>query len=343
MLIKTISLTNFRNHDTYKLNCKPTTTLILGANGCGKTSVLEAIYILTQGKSFRATDPDILKRGTKFYRIELEYNNGEKNIAIYDGIRKKFQILDKNTYRLPNKNKYPVILFLPSDLNLISGSPSSRRKYFDRFFSILNSKYSTSINKYEKALLQRNKLLKEDSITPIDVFPWNVLLAKNGAMLSSLRQNFINQINESLTSTYHSIADNQDEVLIEYQTETITNNNHITENQYLQILEKNYQKDRLIGHTTFGVHRDNFEFIFNHKIANGSASRGETRSIILALKFIEARIITKELKKAPIILLDDVFSELDNERRACLIDNFKNHQVIITSVEKFTDKDIENN
>ena len=339
MLIKSISLTNFRNHDTYTLECKPTTTLILGANGCGKTSVLEAIYILTQGKSFRATDPDIIKRNTDFYRIELSYDNGEKIIATYDGTKKKYQILDKNTARLPTKNKYPIILFLPSDLNLVSGSPSSRRKYFDRFFSVLSPEYSNAINKYEKALTQRNKLLKEEFINSTTIFPWNVLLAKNGAILATLRQKFIDRINQSLENTYHSIADNQDRITLQYQTETITNDTPITENQYLQILEKNYKKDHIIGHTSFGVHRDNYEFIFNNTTADGSASRGETRSIILALKFIEAQIVMEELRKAPIILLDDVFSELDNKRRACLINNFKNHQVIITSVEKFTTKD----
>ena len=95
MLIKNISLTNFRNHSAYSLQCKPTTTLILGENGCGKTSVLEAIYILTQGKSFRATDPDIIKKNTDFYRIELIYDSGEKIIATYDTKKKSFQTLDK--------------------------------------------------------------------------------------------------------------------------------------------------------------------------------------------------------------------------------------------------------
>ncbi|MBQ8985512.1 DNA replication/repair protein RecF [Candidatus Saccharibacteria bacterium] len=336
MLIKSISLTNFRNHTKYNLECNPTTTLILGENGCGKTSVLEAIYILTQGKSFRATDPDIIKRDAEFYRIELRYDNGEKIIATYNQKKKSFEVMDKKTSRLPSKQRYPIILFLPSDLNLISGSPSSRRKYFDRFFCILNPVYASALSKYEKALSQRNKLLKENFVNPTTIFPWNILLAKNGALISKVRREYISIINNSLTTTYRSIADNQDEVELNYQTELQEN---ITENQYLSILEQNYEKDKIIGHTSFGVHKDDFEFIFNQKLADGSASRGETRSIILAIKFIEAAIIKFKLKKAPIILLDDVFSELDNERRAALINNFKNHQVIITSVEKFTTKD----
>lgn len=332
MIIKSIKLTNFRNHKSYELNCKPTTTLILGENGCGKTSVLEAIYILTQGKSFRATDPDIIKRDTDFYLIELEYDNGKKILANYDKKTKTYKVEDKKTRRLSSKHKYPVILFLPSDLNLVSGAPSRHRDYFDRFFSTLSPEYSTALNKYNKALLQRNKLLKDEFLNPASIFPWNILLAKNGVILNNLRKEFITEINQTLTSTYRSIAENQDNVKIKY----ITDINNPTENEYLNLLEKNYEKDRILGHTSFGVHRDDFEFIFNNKKADGSASRGETRSIILALKFIEAKIITEKLGKKPIILLDDVFSELDNKRRKCLINNFKNHQVIITSVEKFT-------
>ena len=122
MIIKTITLTNFRNHQTYSLKCKPDTTLILGKNGSGKTSILEAIYILTRGKSFRATDPEIIKRGTDYYRIELEYDNGEKIAAIYDEKNKTFLAADKKSRRLPKKQKYPVVLFQPADLNLINGS-----------------------------------------------------------------------------------------------------------------------------------------------------------------------------------------------------------------------------
>lgn len=332
MLIKSISLTNFRNHTTYSLECKPTTTLILGENGCGKTSVLEAIYILTQGKSFRATDPDIIKKETDFYRIELVYDNGEKIIATYDTKKKSFQTLDKKTTRLPAKKKHPVILFLPSDLNLVTGAPSRHRDYFDRFFSVLNPGYATALNKYNKALLQRNKLLKEEVIEKSAIFPWDILLAKNGVIIKKLRDELIKEINQYLTDTYHTIAENQDKVEIKYTSDF----NELTENQYLDLLEKNSEKDHFLGHTSFGVHRDDFEFIFNQKPAESTASRGETRSIILALKFVEAKIITEKLNQKPIILLDDVFSELDNKRRKCLINNFKNHQVIITSVEKFT-------
>lgn len=328
MIIKSIKLTNFRNHRNYFLECKEDTSLILGENGCGKTSVLEAIYILTRGKSFRAVDDEILKRGEEYYRIEIEYTNGEKNVATYDGKNKTFLILDKKSRRLPKKNKYPVVLFLPSDLNLISHSPSRRRDYFDKFFSQLDEKYNQDLLKYEKALKQRNEILKKDHKID-DLFSWNILLAKYGVNLSHYRKSFIQEINHELTKTYRSIAKNKDQVEINYTSEV----ENLSETEYLQKLELNYEKDHILGHTSFGVHHDDYLFLFNQKTANGSASRGETRSIILALKFIEADLIYQKLHQKPIILLDDVFSELDETRRRCLIDNFKNNQVIITSVE----------
>lgn len=334
MLLKSINLTNFRNHLDYHLDFNLDTTLILGENGCGKTSVLEAIYLLTQGKSFRTThDTDIIKTGKDFYRAELEYDTGEKAAVAYDGANKTFKILDKKVSRLLPEDRYPVILFQPSDLNLVSQSNSVRRRYFDQFFSILDPEYASAVNKYERAVIQRNKLLKTEFVNQTAMFPWNVLLTKTAIIVEKLRVEFIYQINQIFTDVYHSIANNQDMVSLRLSTEVKS----FTENEYLRTLEQNFEKDRIVGHTTFGIHRDHIEFIFNHKFADSSASRGETRSMILALKFIEAILITRKLNKKPIILLDDVFSELDNKRRAALIENFKNHQVIITSVEKFTE------
>lgn len=331
MIIKSIKLINFRNHSNYFLECD-NTSLILGKNGSGKTSVLEAIYISTRGKSFRASDSDILKHTKDFYRVELEYNNGDKIITTYDGVNKVFHISNKKHRRIPKNSKYPVVLFLPTDLNLISNSPSARREYFNRIFSEFNDNYNNCLLKYEKALKQRNELLKNEFTKKSDLFSWNLILSKYGTELYRFRQEYINEINQNLTKTYRSISKNKDEIEIKYETEIKS------EDDYLKNLENNFQKDLCLNHTSFGIHRDDFVFHFNHKPANGSASRGETRSIILALKFIEADLIYQKQNKKPIILLDDVFSELDQTRRECLIKNFKNNQVIITSVEGLKDK-----
>ncbi len=354
MIIKSVKLTNFRNHSEYKLDCNLDTTLILGENGWGKTSILEAIYCLLRGKSFRAVDAEILKRGAEYYRVELEYCDGSVVVSTFDGKDKNFLILDKKNKRLPKKNKYPVVLFLPSDLNLISSSPTRRRDYFDKVFGQFDEGYSNAILRYEKALKQRNELLKSEYVTPESLFSWNLLLAKYGSLIEEYRDRFVGEINEKITDIYRSIAENEDVVKLRLEGvyaglsrssdrnndgvisssevgENTNEGNKISEAKYLAILDKNAQKDIYLGHTSFGVHRDDFVFMFNGEVADGSASRGETRSIILALKFIEADLIYQKTHKKPVILLDDVFSELDKKRQKCLVTNFKDNQVIITS------------
>lgn len=329
MIIKNIKLVNFRNRQEYSLNFNDNITLILGDNGFGKTSILEAIYILTRGKSFRATDAEILNRGSSFYRIELEYQNGETISASYDGNNKIFHTIDKKSKRLPKNYKYPTVLFLPSDLNLISHSPGRRREYFDLLLGQLNENYSTSLSRYEKALRQRNELLKKDHKTREMMFSWDIMLSQYGTKILKIRNECVKNFNQHLTEIYQSIAENQDEVHISYKTDMET----VREDEYLKQLELSFTKDSYLGHTSFGVHRDDYVFEFNHKPANGSASRGETRSIVLALKFIEANQIYQKINQPPLILLDDVFSELDAPRRRALVKNFRDNQIIITSVE----------
>ena len=208
MIIKSLHLANFRNHATYDLACTEPISLIIGPNGCGKTSVLEAIYLLTRGKSFRATDPDIIMHGAAYYRAALEYENGETITAAYDGTTKTFTAAGHKSRRLPKKHQYPVVLFEPSDLNLISHAPSRRRTYFDRLFAELDPSYSTHLSRYEKALRQRNELLKLDTTIAGDLFSWNLLLARHGTELIKLRAHFTDVLNTHLTTTYRSIAEN---------------------------------------------------------------------------------------------------------------------------------------
>ena len=339
MIIKSVKLDNFRSHKTFLLSCWKMTTMITGKNGGGKTSILEAIYEATRGKSFRAVDREILKRGEEFYRVELNYTSGEKIVVAFEkeeskrGGRKTFLCGDKKFSRLPKKYKYPVVLFLPDDLSLVSASPSRKRDYFDRSFGQLNESYYNSLLKYNKALKQRNELLKSEFLSEESAFSWNLLLAKYGVEIRKFREKIISEINERLTEVYRGIADNKDEIFIKYEADT----EGFEESGYLSKLEKEFQRDKILGHTGFGVHKDNYNFLFNNSLADGSASRGEVRSIVIALKFIEAEMILRTLGKEPIVLLDDVFSELDETRQKSLVKNFKKNQVFITSVNGVED------
>ena len=323
-----VKLKNFRCHEDFELSCNRPTTLIVGENGSGKTSVLEAIYLALRGKSFKGVDREILRRGADFYRADIFLADAQVVVIRFDGTKKSFEIDSKKSLRLPKKNRYPVVLFEPDDLYLVGSSPSRRRDYFDDFFKQLDDNYGTSLSKYSKALKQRNDLLKDEFVSEDDLFSWNVLCAHYGTEVLKRRIAGLEKINEALTDNYRSIAKNDDVCRLDY-----LGDKDCDENKYIAILEKNFERDRLLGYTSYGVHRDDFEFVFNNERADGSASRGEIRSMILALKFIEAQVLESETGKMPVVLLDDIFSELDSSRQQHLIDNFKKYQMIVTSTD----------
>lgn len=324
-VIERVKLRYFRCHDEFDLDCRRPTTLIIGENGSGKTSILEAVYLALRGKSFKGVDKEILKRNESFYRAEIVLKDAQKIIIRFNGNKKEFEIDGKKSARLPKKNKYPVVLFEPDDIYLISSSPSRRRDYFDELFKQIDDNYGTYLSKYNKALRQRNDLLKNEIISRDDLFSWNIMCANYGTELIKWRVQNLGKINSKMTEVYRDIANNNDSCRIDYLGA------RVDENEYLNRLEMNFERDRIMGHTSFGVHRDDYEFVFNDKKADGSASRGENRSMILALKFIEAQILEKEVGKKPVVLLDDIFSELDEMRQKHLVDNFRNYQMIITS------------
>ena len=324
-IVQKVSLRNFRCHDEFELDCNRPTTLIIGENGSGKTSVLEAIYLALRGKSFKGVDKEIIQRGKDFYRAEIDLIDVQKVIIRFDGMKKSFEIDGKKSLRLPKKNRYPVVLFEPDDIYLVGSSPSRRRDYFDELFKQINENYSLALGKYNKALKQRNDLLKQENISRDDLFSWNVMCANYGAKVIFWRKQNLAKINERMTEVYQNIAKNDDKCEIKYL------GTECDENEYLQKLEQNFERDRILGYSSFGIHLDDYEFRFNDQKADGSASRGENRSMILALKFIEARILEQEIGKPPVVLLDDIFSELDEMRQKHLISNFKDYQMIITS------------
>ena len=337
MIIQSVQLVNFRSHDEFLLKCNKKTSLLIGENGSGKTSVLEAIYEALRGKSFKASDNEILKRGADFYRVELNFCDGKKTVVLFDGKKKQFLVEDKRTARLPKRNRYPVVLFLPDDLHLVATSPTKRRTYFDRVLAEFDEAYSSSLLKYEKSLKQRNELLKRyvkegeaGRISKSDFFSWNILLAKYGLEIRNRRKQYLEKLNNIYSDVYHSIVDNDDSVYLKLELF----GGEISEADYFNRLEAELSRDLVLGHTGFGIHRDDFVFLFNEREADGTASRGELRSIILAMKFIEADLIFQETGKRPVVLLDDVFSELDNMRQKSLVKNFKDNQVIMTSVEE---------
>jgi DNA replication and repair protein RecF len=326
-MITHLRVQNVRIHQDAQLNLLPHTTVITGANGSGKTSLIEAIYIALRGTSFKGADGDVLRREASWYRIDLVDEDGERTVK-FDPNRtsgkKQFVIDGKTHYRLLPKHKRPVVLFEPNDLRLLHGAPSRRRDYIDTFISQIDPTYAGVLRRYERALKQRNNLLKQHQVSKDELFVWDVALSEYGASIIEKRGATVQRINDELEATYRTIAGTGDVVSVQYPYEA-------SQQRLLAELHAHAQKDIFVGYTSVGPHRHDIHFMFGNSPALSVASRGEVRSILLALKFIEVAIMQSTLGQKPIILLDDVFSELDATRQKHLVNNFKDYQVVITS------------
>lgn len=338
--VKKLHVLNIRSHNEYSIELSPEVTIITGANGSGKTSLLEAVYLSLQGSSFKGSDGDMLKREAPWWRIQIILQDLDERVVKFDPSkttsRKQFVIDSKTTARIPAKLKHPVVLFEPEDLRLLHGSPTRRRQFIDRFISQLNPLYGPSLRKYERALKQRNNLLKNAYIADDQLFAWNVALAEHGAYIIEQRIAFIEQINQNLAALYQEIAGTHDDVSIHYSHTFVGD----VKQKLLNELHTHLDRDRYLGNTSIGPHRHDVIFEINNSPALSTASRGEARTIVLALKFLEVEIIQQLTAKQPIILLDDVFSELDATRQKLLTSQLKGHQIIITSATSHAGDDL---
>jgi DNA replication and repair protein RecF len=330
-VVNKLSVQHIRSHDRFVAEFSPQVTVITGKNGSGKTSLIEAIYLALQGGSFKGTDSDMLRSNKSWWRIDVLFEDENKRTISYDSTkesgRKKFMIDDHTSYRLPAKYKYPVVLFEPDDLRLLHGSPTRRRQFIDRFISQLDPAYGPALRKYERALKQRNNLLKKPHTDPDELFVWNIALSEYGSYIIEKRIVFIEQINATINDAYKDISDAGDVITVHYSHTFIGD----IKQKLLSELERASARDSIVGSTSVGPHRHDVIFLFNNSPALSVASRGEVRTIVLALKFLEVDIIEQIMNLKPIILLDDVFSELDAHRQKALSDHVRAHQIIITT------------
>ena len=338
MILKTLRVQNFRTHSDFILEIGEKSTLISGANGSGKTSLLEAIYFALQGTSFRSSDKEILRNdGSSWFRIDLKDSKDSLRTIIFNNAvqksKKQFLVDGNKKARLNANLRIPVVLFEPDDLQLLSGSPTRRRNFLDYFLSQIFPSFQLALTRYNKALKQRNNLLKRDNVSKDELFPWNLMLAEYGAEIISKRQDFLELLNSKIEEVYFEISGVKDEIEIDYLGEKVS------KNEILAILSENIERDKILGYTNFGPHKHDIQFIFNKKPAQNVASRGENRSLVLALKFIETDILADLTSKRPIVLLDDVFSELDDERQKLLTKHFSKYQTIITSTNEIKVED----
>ena len=328
MIIRSLTVENVRSHRKFSRVFSRAVTVVTGPNGSGKTTLIEAVTMALSGHSFKGNDQELLRRDTEWWRIDLQLDDQVRTVKYQPDSPKKKQFIvdDKSSIRLPAAARYPIVLFEPDDLRLLHGSPTRRRQFIDRFATQLIPDYSKVVRRYERALAQRNKLLKSGASSDT-LFAWNVSLAQYGAQMIDVRVRLIERLNAGLGSTYKTIAQTRDVATLHYSHTLIDN----TEQKLLTELESHTERDQLLGFTSVGPHRHDVLFRFNDTSAIGSASRGEVRTIILALKFLEVDILQEVTGQPPVVLLDDVLSELDDKRQAHLATKFQNHQIIMTS------------
>lgn len=331
MHLKNLKLENFRNHESLELNFDfEKINVFFGSNGIGKSNILEAIYTIAITKSFR----------TNLIKELIQYNKGHFRIStktMIDSVETDFEICYQNvpTKRVLKKNGVSTIFkkyfgnilisfFSPDELNLIYLEPSRRRKYLNTVLSQIYPEYLEALIKYEKVLIQRNRLLnmiKENKASKTDITLWDEKLVLYGDILIKFRTSFLTEIIADINDFYAKISSQDADVFINYKYPKT----------FEESLKSSLNEDIARGVTTHGPHRDDFEMFLNGHSANHFCSRGECRSIILSLKLAEKIFFQNKLNKNPIILLDDVFSELDKERQMHLLENLNNSQVFITT------------
>lgn len=324
MRVSSLRLQNFRLYDDISLDFSPRTTIITGKNGTGKTSIVEAVYVALKGVSFKGNDDEIRRHGTDWYRIDLE-TTGDRRTIKYQS--KKTVTIDTSTHhRIPAAKKYPIVLFEPDMLHLLHDSPTRRRDYIDVIAANLDPAHATLLRRYERALRQRNAALKQ-RLGPDSLFSWNITLAEYGARIIEKRQEVINHLSSQLSGRYNELTNQTAEVTLQYSENYV-----ISKNTLLASLDRSYARDSLLGYTTVGPHRHDVIVRFDSTLAAECASRGEMRSIILALKLAETKLIETTIDKRPIVIFDDVYSELDESRQARITELANKYQTIITSV-----------
>jgi DNA replication and repair protein RecF len=334
MNITSLRLRQFRSYDDFSIELSPSVNIIVGPNASGKTNLLEAFQVAGVGSSFRARDADLIKfdhSGSKIEMVGPETTRIVKLVVQDEKLIKSINIDNVEIRRLTFNKILPIVLFEPEHLRMIHGSPEKRRDYLDNILELTIPTYKNTLRQYKRALAQRNRLLKlGHKVIKDQLFVWDVKLSEFGAMIMESRIALISRINQDANEVYCGLSGLKNDVELKYISKINTKD---IRSGILKGLNQRFGEDILRGFTSIGPHRDDVQFLLNKHDAQTSASRGETRSLVLMCKIIELKIVEEIHSQKPVLLLDDVFSELDSKRRRALTRYLKDYQVIITTTD----------
>ena len=331
-MIAEIRLRQFRSYDDQVFTLGKGINIVVGPNASGKTNLLEGLVVGCLGSSFKANDYQLIKHGCNWFRIDMvdELNKTRSvKIANQNKITKDFIIENKNYKKLSLANRLPVVLFEPNDLLLLIGPPETRRNYLDQILEQIHPNYKKVKSDYLKTLRQRNNLIKKEG-SYSELFPWDVRLSHLGGIVALSRSELVNKLDQKITQTYRLLSRDKAQINIDYISSVDIDQ---YQSRMLKKLAANRELDILRGFTTTGPHREDLGILVNNKPILSVASRGETRSVVVSLKLMEIEIIKQQTNTMPLVLLDDLFSELDADRRAYTTEYLIDYQTVITTTD----------
>jgi DNA replication and repair protein RecF len=337
MRIKELKLINYRNHLNLNLNLDENLVLIVGPNGIGKTNILESIYLTSTGKSPRSKyDSDLINYEKAFAIVSSKTSSSDDSFGLeLQVIREGEENKSRKKVKVNSVPKtinyfcglFNSVLFMPEDIQLITGPPSERRKYIDAMLTQADAGYKKTLNAYGKAVKQRNKILEKinkEGRGWDEIDYWTVQVSRSGNILQGKRTEMFDAVQPFMDSNSEKLNGN------ELKTEIRYKKNELSQERF----EKYKQREIAAKATLIGPHRDDFEIFFDgHSVAE-FGSRGQQRSVVLALKLSEIEYIEKMKGERPILLLDDIFSELDETHKEAVMSVIGNQQTILTSTHK---------
>ena len=329
-MINTLELKQFRSYTNGLFEFQEGVNIIVGANASGKTNLLEAIHIVCQMHGFKIADKNMISYGKDWSRIEAMVTGGVRVVKIRSDSQNTIETDGLEKKRISENSRLPVVVFEPDHMLMLGGETERRRSYLDSILAQTVPGYKKQLTAYKRALSQRNRLLKNPNASQDQLFAWDLQLSDKAGHIISARLDLTNRLNNACQENYREISGSQESLSITYESKLDTKN---YSESLLSYLRENIEADRLRGFTGAGPHRDDVLVVLKGKDARTNASRGETRSIILAMKIVELDIVHEHTGARPIFLLDDVFSELDGSRRRSLAEALSSYQTFITTTD----------